>query len=113
MATRKTKPADTPSDAAEVKKPRRTTKAETTEGAAPKRTRKPKAVEAAVTEAPAEQVAAAAPEQQAAVSFSEEERLRHIQEAAYYIAERRGFAPGNEHDDWVQAEMEVAARLSK
>lgn len=31
-----------------------------------------------------------------------------IAEAAYYRAERRGFAPGQELDDWLQAEAEVA-----
>ena len=32
------------------------------------------------------------------------ERNRHIAEAAYYLAERRGFAPGQEISDWLQAE---------
>jgi hypothetical protein len=30
-----------------------------------------------------------------------------IAEAAYLRAERRGFAPGNEHEDWLAAEAEV------
>jgi hypothetical protein len=30
-----------------------------------------------------------------------------IAEAAYFLAERRGFAPGQELDDWLQAEAEV------
>jgi hypothetical protein len=34
-----------------------------------------------------------------------------IREAAYYRAERRGFAPGLEAEDWVQAEAEVMARI--
>ena len=38
-----------------------------------------------------------------------EKHLR-IAQAAYYIAERRGFAPGNELEDWFQAEGEVEAR---
>jgi len=29
--------------------------------------------------------------------------------AAYYRAERRGFAPGGEVEDWLEAEREVAA----
>lgn len=35
--------------------------------------------------------------------------LRHamIAEAAYYRAERRGFAPGHEVEDWLQAEAEL------
>jgi len=38
------------------------------------------------------------------------ERHWRIAQAAYYIAERRGFAPGNELEDWFQAEGEVEAR---
>lgn len=34
-----------------------------------------------------------------------------IAEAAFFIAERRGFAPGNELSDWLLAEKEVEARL--
>ena len=33
--------------------------------------------------------------------------------AAYYRAERRGFAPGGEVEDWIEAEREVAARISE
>jgi hypothetical protein len=31
-----------------------------------------------------------------------------ISEAAYYRAQRRGFAPGRELDDWLAAEAEIA-----
>jgi Protein of unknown function (DUF2934) len=34
-----------------------------------------------------------------------------IAEAAYYRAERRGFAPGHELDDWLEAEAELARSL--
>ena len=34
-----------------------------------------------------------------------------IAEAAYYRAEKRGFTPGLEADDWLQAETEVMERL--
>ena len=34
-----------------------------------------------------------------------------IAEAAYYRAERRGFQPGAETDDWLAAEAEIATRL--
>ena len=40
-----------------------------------------------------------------------EDRNACIAEAAYFIAERRGFAPGRELEDWLQAENEVDARL--
>jgi len=36
-----------------------------------------------------------------------------IAEAAYYRAERRGFSPGHELDDWLQAEAEVACRTGR
>ena len=35
-----------------------------------------------------------------------------IAESAYLRAERRGFAPGHEVDDWFAAEREVDALLS-
>lgn len=34
-------------------------------------------------------------------------REQMIAEAAYFRAERRGFAPGNEMSDWLQAEADV------
>ena len=34
-------------------------------------------------------------------------------ERAYFIAERRGFAPGHELEDWLAAEREVAALLAE
>jgi hypothetical protein len=39
-------------------------------------------------------------------SFSESREAR-IAEAAYWRAERRGFAPGNELEDWLSAEKEI------
>lgn len=36
-----------------------------------------------------------------------EERNHYISVAAFYIAERRGFTPGNPAEDWVAAETEV------
>jgi hypothetical protein len=35
-----------------------------------------------------------------------------IAERAYYRAEKRGFAPGHELEDWLAAEREVAALAS-
>jgi Protein of unknown function (DUF2934) len=43
---------------------------------------------------------------------SPEEVRKLISEAAYYRAKRRGFAPGHELEDWVQAEAEVLQRLN-
>jgi hypothetical protein len=36
-----------------------------------------------------------------------DERYAKISEAAYYRAERRGFAPGSEDNDWLDAENEI------
>lgn len=38
---------------------------------------------------------------------------RLIAEAAYYRAKQRGFVPGHELDDWVQAESEVMRRVER
>jgi DUF2934 family protein len=40
-------------------------------------------------------------------------RAALIAEAAYFRAEKRGFAPGHEKEDWLAAESEVDARLMK
>jgi hypothetical protein len=42
---------------------------------------------------------------------SDEELRRMIEEAAYYRAEKRGFAPGGEEEDWCQAESEILAAV--
>ena len=42
-----------------------------------------------------------------------EQRAALIAEAAYYRAEKRGFAPGHETEDWLAAEAEVDALLLK
>lgn len=39
--------------------------------------------------------------------FSEEDRHRRVADAAYYRAERRGFAPGQEYEDWIAAESDM------
>lgn len=36
---------------------------------------------------------------------------RRIAEAAYYRAQRRGFEPGHELEDWIAAEKEVRRRM--
>jgi hypothetical protein len=39
-----------------------------------------------------------------------EDMRKQIEEAAYYRAKQRGFEPGHELEDWVQAESEVMQR---
>lgn len=44
-------------------------------------------------------------------SLDEATRRAMIAEAAYYRAERRGFAPGFELEDWLLSENEVEAQI--
>lgn len=45
-------------------------------------------------------------------SYSDSREAR-IAEAAYWRAERRGFAPGGEIQDWLEAEKEIDAERSQ
>ncbi len=47
----------------------------------------------------------------AEVTISPEERLQLVSLGAYYRAEARGFAPGRELEDWLEAEGEVETSL--
>ncbi|MCC7059004.1 MAG: DUF2934 domain-containing protein [Burkholderiaceae bacterium] len=42
----------------------------------------------------------------------EDHRRQWVAEAAYYIAERRGFHGGSPEDDWSRAEAEIALLLA-
>ena len=42
-----------------------------------------------------------------------EQRRHYIEVAAYHIAERRGFAPGDTLQDWIQAEAEIDRLLAE
>ena len=44
-------------------------------------------------------------------SLTESDRLRMIELAAFFRAERRGFVSGFEADDWFAAEAEIAAQI--
>lgn len=46
-----------------------------------------------------------------ALALPSEERHRMIALAAYFRAERRGFNPGRELDDWFEAEAKIDATL--
>lgn len=43
--------------------------------------------------------------------FSETERNRMIREAAYYLAEHRGFVEGDELSDWLIAEEQIDTEI--
>jgi len=45
------------------------------------------------------------------IENSPEERWKVIAVAAYHKAEKRGFAPGDELQDWVEAEKEIDTLL--
>jgi hypothetical protein len=60
---------------------------------------------------PAPRVRKTAAKAAAPVAVSEDVRRGMIAKAAYLRAERRGFAPGGEHEDWTAAEAEVDALL--
>lgn len=60
------------------------------------------AVEISAYKLPVERIAASVAEARAA------ERSAMIADAAYFRAERRGFAPGHELEDWLAAELDVA-----
>lgn len=87
-------------------------------------TAKPKARKAAPAPAPAATAAApvapvapasapvpAAPVKPAARSISQGEWRSMVEQAAYYIAERKGFT-GNPEDHWAAAEAQVRADLA-
>ena len=46
------------------------------------------------------------------VSVPQATRYEMIATAAYYLAEQRGFSPGNELTDWLSAEAAVEAQLA-
>lgn len=49
----------------------------------------------------------------AAASVDPDARRRLVAAEAYFLAERRGFAAGNELQDWVTAEAVVDSRLQQ
>jgi hypothetical protein len=64
--------------------------------------------------APRKSVTAAAKSATTVASFvGPETRTALIAEAAYFRAEKRGFAPGHEAEDWLSAEREVDDRLMR
>ncbi|WP_428309985.1 DUF2934 domain-containing protein [Hydrocarboniphaga sp.] len=43
--------------------------------------------------------------------ITDDQKADLISEAAYYLAERRGFAPGASMDDWLAAERQIAGKF--
>lgn len=73
--------------------------------AAPARAKKPAAPATKATAKPAAAPKAAKPARKPAITA--EQRANYVEVAAYYIAERRGFAPGDVVQDWIAAEAEI------
>lgn len=73
---------------------------------------KPKAVGAKPQAEPKPQVRKASAERPSP-AISGEELQRLVAEAAYYRAQSRGFAPGYELQDWVEAEAEVKRLIGR
>jgi hypothetical protein len=79
----------------------------------PDSTPTPKNEQAFAPKAPARRVQPTEPKSNSAAtrSVTAEARRAMIAQAAYFHAERRGFAPGGEEQDWLKAEAEVDALL--
>jgi hypothetical protein len=114
----------TPTKAAPAKRPAKTADAtpakakpapKTKVAAKPAPVAKPKPAPKATSKAaPKEAVAKPAkPRAKKPGGVPAEQRRNYIEMAAYYIAERRGFAPGNPLEDWVQAEAEIDRLLAE
>ena len=63
--------------------------------------------EPAPTDQPKRRSRAASARAATKARMTPDQRERHIQVAAYYLAERRGFSPGDPLADWLAAESEI------
>jgi hypothetical protein len=111
MATRTTSKNSASPAAADKTKPAKPAKAATE---APKETVAAKEAAGDTAAAPRARSAAkkdAAPAA-AAPQVTSEQRRQFVAEAAYFIAERRGFAGGTEHQDWLEAEALIDRMLA-
>jgi len=93
------KPARKPRTATAAKPAAKTVPAKTSPAKAP--------AKPATRVARAAATPAAARPASAAMSAAQREQM--VRTAAYFRAERRGFVPGNEWDDWLAAEAEVGS----
>ncbi len=104
--TKKTAASSAKTEAVKVAK--QATAAKPAKAAAPK-----VAPKTATTKAtPAKPAASRAVKPKSLKNVSPEQRYMMICEAAYYKAERRGFSPENEIQDWIEAETEINRMLN-
>lgn len=98
--------------AAKAKKVGATTKAAEAVKVVAKKAPVAKSEKAAAPKAKAATAARKPAAAKAKKSVTPEQRYLMICEAAYYKAERRGFSPENEIQDWLDAEAEINRQLN-
>jgi hypothetical protein len=107
---------------ADIKKP--TTTSGSKRAATPAKSAVKAAVKSAVKpSAPVKKPAVAKPKVEASAkpvrsrakkpTIGQEQRRNYIEVAAYYIAARRDFAPGDPLQDWIEAEAEIDRLLAE
>lgn len=99
--------------AVKAKKVSATSKPAEAEKVAPKKSPAAKAEKVAAPKAKTVTTAKKPAAAKAKKSVTPEQRYMMICEAAYFKAQRRGFAPENEIQDWLDAEAEINSLLSK
>jgi hypothetical protein len=100
---RNTRSAAAPKSAKPVKKPAKPTGKSTPAARKPAAPATPSAATVKTAAAPAKPAVATS-------ALTPEQRYRMIQEAAYYVAERKGFI-SNPAEDWAEAEAQIDAKL--
>lgn len=110
--------ATTKSSKPAVKRPAAATKAPTKSGAQKSAaavkpaTKRATPATSALKAKASPKAAVAGRKRNAGASVSPEQRRNYVEIAAYYIAERRGFAPGDPLQDWIEAEAEIDRLLA-
>lgn len=99
--------------AVKVKKPSATSKPAESVKAVAKKAPAAKAEKVSAPKAKPATVAKKPAAAKAKKSVTPQQRYMMICEAAYFKAQRRGFAPENEIQDWLDAEAEINSLLSK
>lgn len=79
----------------------------------PKAKAAPVASKSSATEQPKTRRKATTPRHAIQDNLTHEQRMKMIAEAAYYLAEKRGFIGGNPEQDWLEAESRIEEQLKK
>ncbi|CAK0758307.1 hypothetical protein CCP4SC76_3010043 [Gammaproteobacteria bacterium] len=114
MTFKSTKPTGNTSTASKAKKAppsKSPAKAASPKNTAPVTAEKPVSPPRIAPESPARETASASVFTHTPALIDTQRRFEMIREAAYYRAERRGFEPGFEDEDWRLSEEEVNHRL--